>query len=234
MDSTYQNIVKVIDDEVVTGFAPRAELDYAFFIQRIPEIYSRHIYLYDFKEDKRTKMLNYEGYLNGLVWGKDDDARNRVCSVVSRDGWNYIVHVLDDSTFYYMNDYQNKLTMRKTDYKGENDKIICSFSSGAERFHYDESSDVFYYTEHGFLKKFDPITTSSESVDFDYKYKYDKLKLYRNTFNEIWGAYGRKFYDPDMHGRDWKEMKERYSKYLKYCYDGNVLQSIVLLKERRK
>ena len=67
----------------------------------------------------------------------------------------------------------------------------------------------------------------TEIIKNEFKYEYDKLKLNETVFERVWTEFGRGFYDPEMHGRDWRKIRQRFSQFTKYAHSMNVLETIV-------
>jgi tricorn protease len=67
-----------------------------------------------------------------------------------------------------------------------------------------------------------------ETLDLsDMKVKVDHKKEWRQIFNESWRQYRDFFYVENMHGVDWKKMKERYSELLPYVNHRNDLTYVI-------
>ncbi len=67
-----------------------------------------------------------------------------------------------------------------------------------------------------------------ETVDLsNMKVRVDRKKEWRQIFNESWRQYRDFFYVENMHGVDWKQMKERYSELLPYVNHRNDLTYVI-------
>ncbi|MCD4796213.1 MAG: DNA primase [Candidatus Cloacimonetes bacterium] len=156
-----------------------------------------------------------------------ENISQRITTIVSKPGKNRIVHVLNDSTFYYLNTFEKKTTLRKVDYFGEGDKRIYSFSKKPADIVYNEENKSFYFIENEQLKKLNPKSKKKETVRNKFKYRYNKMKLNKDVFDQAWIEFGKNFYDPKMHGIDWKKSKKRFSKYLEYAFTPRILKLII-------
>lgn len=172
--------------------------------------------LADEKEKQDTLKIDTEGFAD------------RIKTIISKPGNNEIVHVKDDSTFYYMNYYNKKYSLRKADYTGENDKLIKSLSSDPERLKFSETNKMFYYVLKKKLYKLLPKKgKKAEIIETEHKYSYDRYKLNNDIFQQVWVEFGKGFYDPDMHGVNWKRSRKDFSKFLKYADDPSILKKII-------
>lgn len=170
----------------------------------------------DEKKKKDPLKIDTEGFAD------------RITTIISKPGNNWIAHVKDDSTFYYVNYNNKKYTLRKADYIGKNDKLITSISDDPENLKFNEKNKVFYYILKDKLYKYTPKKgKKAELIEMDYKYSYDRFQLNNDVFQQVWVEFGKGFYDPDMHGINWKRSKRDFSKYLQYADDPIILKKII-------
>ena len=163
-----------------------------------------------------------------------EDIDKRVSELVSRSGYNYVVATVSDSLIYYVNrfderapsDEEEKYTMRKVDYKGKKDEEFFVFSSEPEHIIFNEENKCFYYVENETLKKLS-MDKKTEIIKNEFKYSYDKLKLNKSIFEQAWMTFGRRFYDPEMHGQDWNKLFERFYPYMNYAYTPKIMDDII-------
>ena len=189
------------------------------------------------KEDFSNEKDNWESILNPDRNEKKSDPNEmkidfkdidkRIKPIVSRAGSNKIWYILNDSLFYYLNTFEGKTEIRKTDYSAKDDKSIYSFSKKISNIEFNEKNKCFYYLNENVLKKLNPKNKKIETVKFDFKYEYDKLKLNKDIFTQVWKKYGNEFYDPNMHGIDWNEAYKRFSKYIDFAYNTEILDDII-------
>lgn len=174
----------------------------------------------DKKDDEKKKKDPLEIDTEGFA--------DRIKTIISKPGSNWIAHVKDDSTLYYVNYNNKKYTLRKADYTGENDKLITSISTVPENLMFNEKNKVFYYILKDKLYKLTPKKgKKAELIKMEYKYSYDKFQLNKDVFQQVWVEFGKGFYDPDMHGVNWKRSKKDFSKYLQYADDPSILKKII-------
>lgn len=153
---------------------------------------------------------------------------DRIETIISKQGYNWIVHVKDDSTLYYINRNNDKHYLRKADYTGENDKLIKVLGKDLGHLRFNEENKKFYYVIKKTLKKLSPKKgKKAEMIMMDYKYAYNKFDLNYDVFDQVWVEFGKGFYDPDMHGVNWKRSRKEFSKYLKYADDPDILKRII-------
>lgn len=152
-----------------------------------------------------------------------DDIELRVHPIVKRLGRSSIVHVIDDSTFYYLNYVDDTCILRKSDYENKVDTKITAISEKHEHLQFSEKNKAFYYVESNKLKKLNPKSKKTELVKNKFKYQYNSLQLNQDVFRQAWVEFGRGFYDPDMHGVDWKASYKRFAPYMKYATNPQIM-----------
>jgi len=127
----------------------------------------------------------------------------------------FVLSVLSDSTFYYIEDasFSDKnSTLKKANIYGRNVKE--EFSFGKDATAWSLVGKTIYYLDSGQLKSYNTATSSRKEITGEFDYQYDKALLNRRVFEQAWGAFGQNFYDPDMHGKNWKQLYEFYRPYV--------------------
>lgn len=279
-DSLGNNIRTIIDDQFLwQNFAISEDGRYALYSEIREQLWSNHLFIYDFDTKEKHQIYNYDGFIGDIFWGKDHksafftkgedicrldlvpkedfsdekdnwepilypekneekpdpasikivftDIDKRIKPLISKPGFNEVVHILNDSLFYYLNTFEGKTEIRKTDYYAKDDKSVYAFSKKISIIEFNDKINCFYYLDDDVLKKLDPKNKKSKIVNFDFKYEYDKLKLNKDIFEQVWKKYGDEFYDPKMHGIDWNEAYERFSKYTDFAYNTEILDEII-------
>ena len=177
----------------------------------------------DLKEKKKEKIKSK----NDSVRIDIEGIGLRITPIISRPGTNRVVKVSNDSTFYYLNEFEKKFFLYETDYFGDNDKKVYSFNKKPGHLYYNEKNKAFYFIFEEKLMKMNPKTKKVEIVKNKFKYEYNKLTLNNDIFDQVWVEFGRGFYDPDMHGINWKKAGKRFAKYLEHAYTPQILKAII-------
>ncbi len=156
-----------------------------------------------------------------------NNIENRFTKIVSKNGSNFIIYVPNDSMFYYANFNNDITTIRKTDYLGENDEKITTLNGTIWNIEYNKTNNKIYFIQNRRLKSVNPQTGHIKTYSNDFKYTYDKIKLNRNIFLQVWELFGDGFYDKNMHGVNWKKSKKRFYRYTEFAYTTDILSSII-------
>jgi len=244
-DSLGNNIHTIIDDQYVSSnFKISLDEKYALYQETLPEEWTQHIYLYDIKNNKKELLYNHDGWIGSLFWGKDnksaffsENGKIRRADLLARkdfyneeDNWKDIIDPPVEKKDNDKKDKYNnkKYTLRKADYTGESDKIITSISDDPGNLKFNEKNKDFYYILKDKLYKYTPKKgKKAKLIEMDYKYSYDRFQLNNDVFQQVWVEFGKGFYDPDMHGVNWKKSKRDFSKYLQYADDPSILKKII-------
>ncbi len=146
--------------------------------------------------------------------------------IVKQVGRNFIFHMIDDTTFYYKNSNGPKETLRKANFKGENDEVVKEFNGKVENIYTPDGNTVYF-------KKGTKLYTMSlrskhpEMLKNYIKYEYDKKKLNRKVFEQVWAEFGLGFYDKDMHGFNWSKAYKTFSKEMEKAESVSDLEKVV-------
>lgn len=180
------------------------------------------------REEKEKKTWNSELKIQEAVHNSEVKYKD----IIDRKGYNYVIKVNNDSTFYYLNYHDEVYTLRKADIFGKKDDFIRSFSADiyqnkANFLHYSVANNKFYFVENSQIKWLNPDNSNSGMLDFNFAYEYSRQKLFEKTFDQIWCSFGREFYDKEMHGVNWDDMYERFHPYVEKCYTASSFQTII-------
>jgi hypothetical protein len=127
------------------------------------------------------------------------------------------VHVIDDSTFYYVNRFNDESTLRKAKYNGEEDEEVYSFGKKDVNPVWNEGANAFYYLQDDMLFTFDPNRRNPEAVRYETRYSYDDLKLNQDIFRKGGWSLAADSMDPNMHGKTGISL-EALAPYTNYFY----------------
>lgn len=156
-----------------------------------------------------------------------ENISKRVKPIVNRSGYNYIVHVINDSSFYYVNNFNDEMILRKNNYLGKHDEKICKLPKKYQNMIYNEENKCFYVISEQKLFKIDPQKKKTEMIKNEFKYRYDQSKLDHDIFLRVWTEFGKGFYDPQMHNVNWEKLKRKYTEYLSYINEPQSLKAII-------
>ena len=126
---------------------------------------------------------------------------------------------------YYINNEDNKLTLRKAKYDGKDDEVVSEL--GKDIGGLDCVDNKWFYLHNGSIYKMPFNGKKPEIIENSIKYEYDRHQLNKDVFDQVWLRFGRGFYDPQMHDLNWDKIHKKYAEYLKYAYEPGMLSNIV-------
>jgi len=161
-----------------------------------------------------------------IVWEGLDKRLSEVIPATME--WLFVMNVISDSTFYYLEDAtlaDKNITLKKANIYGKNIKEEANFGKEAGTFSL--VGKTIYYLDGSQLKSYAIPTSAKKSVAAEFDYQYDKTVLNRRVFEQAWSAFGDNFYDPDMHGKNWKQLFELYRPYVDKAKNINEVGDII-------
>jgi len=175
----------------------------------------------DKKKAEKTSPLRF----TQIDWHQID---KRISPILSDPEMLYAVKAIDDTSFYYIKDYRGKdrkTTLHKANIYGKNTSELGTFPQDITyQFVQDKT---LYFKDNQKLKSFNLRSKARADINNKFTYKYNRLKLNQTVFEQVWGVFGRNFYDPGMHDNNWNELFTRFRPYLDYADNTNVLSVII-------
>ncbi len=153
----------------------------------------------------------------------------RIFRIVSSDANLYPVKAIDDTSFYFL-EYpsagDSKAVLKKANLMGKHISEISTFPREFSNYQF-VSDNSLYYISSGKLKNMNLKSKTRADISYQYKYSYNQKELNAKVFEQVWGVFGRRFYDATMHNTDWAELYTRYKKYLQYADTPSILGAII-------
>ncbi len=135
-----------------------------------------------------------------------------------KDYYLWVVRCVDDTTFQYISEPRGtnrgeaQTKLRQTNIYGLGDDEV--FTLGKQVMNIKYIAPYLYYTDANTLRSYNIENSKRGEVTTVFDYKYDEKVLNRRVFEQVWGAFGLNFYDPEMHGRDWEAVYKQYQPYI--------------------
>ncbi|MCB5245660.1 MAG: DPP IV N-terminal domain-containing protein [Candidatus Cloacimonetes bacterium] len=136
--------------------------------------------------------------------------------------------VIDDSTFYYISyayDDTASYQLKKANIYGKNSKTILNMGRNISNLYW--VGNTLYFLENGKLKAYNIDKRSLNDINANFDYSYSESKLNTRVFEQVWGAFGLNFYDPNMHNKNWNEMFQLYYPYAERARSIADIEQIV-------
>ncbi|QYA24293.1 peptidase S41 [Gramella sp. MT6] len=157
-----------------------------------------------------------------------ENLENRIVDVPVPAGVYEHLEAPKEGELYYLKFSQHEDgpgELRKYDLKEKKDTLIMS----ASEYEISANAEKILYRKEGKTgiaelgKKPDKPMLDLGSVQI----KIDPREEWKNIFNEAWRVNRDYFYDPNMHGADWDQMKEKYSQFLPHITTRSDLYEVM-------
>jgi C-terminal processing protease CtpA/Prc len=151
-----------------------------------------------------------------------------VYQIVGDTGYTYPVSAIDDTSFYYVKeatDNENRKVIASANILGKNNLDIGTLAKDWDMQLV--KLKTLYYKDGEKLKSINLKSKSKTEITSNFKYKYNLLTLNEAVFEQVWGIFGRGFYDPDMHNQDWNALYRLFKPYLNYADSPRILETII-------
>lgn len=132
----------------------------------------------------------------------------------------------DGSKIYYLAAFEKGYDLWVTEPRTRETKILAKLGGSPSGIEMSKDGKSVFVTNNGSLLKIDetgkptPIGISSEMV-------LDAAKERAYIFEHCWRQVKEKFYDPTIHGIDWKMYKETYTKFLPHISNNYDFQELL-------
>ncbi|WP_062059646.1 S41 family peptidase [Aquimarina longa] len=158
-----------------------------------------------------------------------DGIQSRIIDLPIKAGVYYDLSSSKENKLFYIADtpnsessmlYQYDLKKRKDTMIMELDSYVIS-ADGKKMLY--NKKDTWGITEIGKAPKNGRGVLKTEKIQV----KINSSQEWENIFNEAWRINRDYFYDPGMHGSDWKAMKKKYAQFLSHLSCRNDLNRII-------
>lgn len=141
----------------------------------------------------------------------------------------FVVRIISDSTFLYIDNPwfgDSNTSLKKANIYGKNIKEEANLGKDANSS-FKMVGTTLYYLQKGALKSYNTSGGQRREIRTVLDYTYDTKELNKRVFEQAWGAFGNNFYDPDMHGKDWKQVYDFYRPYVEKARDIDDVATII-------
>lgn len=158
-----------------------------------------------------------------------EDINDRILSLPIPSGKYSDLKSGNEGELYFIERTQGPdAKLHKFDLKKRKDETIIEKVTGYE-ISFDRSKILYSASRSWFIAsttgKIEPGKgkLNLESVEISA----DPVKEWKQIYDEAWRINRDYFYDPNMHGADWKGLKEKYSEFLPYLTSRNDLNRLI-------
>jgi tricorn protease len=133
-------------------------------------------------------------------------------------------------TLYYQSAFEGDYDLWKHDMRENKTEIVMKGIGGGNLLADNDFKNLFVCGPKG-IKKVAVADGKTTDVDFEANFNYRPYQEREYMFNHIWQQVKDKFYDPNIHGVNWKGYHDIYAKFLPYInnnYDYRDMLSEML------
>ncbi|MDD3911266.1 MAG: S41 family peptidase [Bacteroidales bacterium] len=137
----------------------------------------------------------------------------------------------DASKIYYLANAQKGSELWVTDPREKETKVLAKLSGGAGGLGISDDDATLFTISGGSLMSIDAKSGEIKPIALDAKMELNKAGERAYIYDHAWAQVVKKFYDPKIHGIDWKMYHDEYAKFLPYInnnYDFQALLSELL------
>ncbi|TVQ45042.1 MAG: PDZ domain-containing protein [Saprospirales bacterium] len=122
--------------------------------------------------------------------------------------WNLRISP-DGETFYFTGNVANNNALQSIKWDGTDRKTIVENFRGGSLHLSDDGKDI-YFLDRGRLQKVSASGGRPDNIPYSARMTIRHQEEMDQMFEEGWRVLGMGFYDPQFHGRDWNQLKDRY------------------------
>lgn len=183
-----------------------------------------------FKEKSTTEKKDSTAKKDSTLkkWSPDftDIDNRRVRLTINSSSISDYAMTPDGSKIYYLAAFEKGYDLWVTEPRTRETKILAKLGGSSSGIEMSKDGKAVFVTNNGSLLKIDdsgkptPISVASEMV-------LDPAKERAYIFDHCWRQVKEKFYDPKIHGIDWKMYKETYAKFLPHISNNYDFQELL-------
>jgi len=161
------------------------------------------------KDKKKKKVKNLKLDLNNL--------ENRIARLTINSS-NIADALLtpDGKKLFYMCSFEGGADLWVHDFVKRSTKKLIKLSSWGGNMQFDKDAKNLFFMSGRNLIKVSVASNKEKYISYSADFTLNKAAERAYMFEHAWRQVEKKFYDPTIHGIDWKQFKEDYKKFLPY------------------
>lgn len=181
-----------------------------------------YIMFFDEAAYDRFRMTKEEKEMNPADTSKKevvldlDNRRDRIVRVTSNSSsLADMILSKDGNKLYYLTSFEGAPDLWERDFKEGTNKILVK-GAGYGSLLTDKDGKNIFMRAGGNLKKIEVATGKVTPITFNAQFDYKAADERAYIFDHTWRQVDDKFYDPAIHGVDWKGYRDAYARFLPY------------------
>lgn len=176
------------------------------------------------KTDKKEEVKPWNPDVTDL------EARKVKVTINSSSIADYVFNE-EGSKLFYLTAFEKGFDLWVTETRTKETKILAKLGASASQLFLSKDGKNLYVNNGGKLTKIEVEGGKTSSVEVSSDMVLNTQAERNYIFNHMWRQTAKKFYDPKLHGVDWKMYKDTYAKFLPHInnnYDFQDLLSEIL------
>ncbi len=134
----------------------------------------------------------------------------------------------DDGTkLFYLSAFEKGYDLWVTETKTKETKILAKLGANPSALYLTTDNKNLFVNNAGKLSKVDTESGKITPIDISSEMVLNTEAERNYIFNHMWRQTAKKFYDPKLHGVDWKMYKETYEKFLPHINNNFDFQELL-------
>ncbi|AVR45861.1 peptidase S41 [Christiangramia fulva] len=179
------------------------------------------------EENKKSKKKNDEKKEEPLQLNlKNLEQRREKLTINSSSISDYVLNK-DASKVYYLSSFEKGYDLWVTEPRTRETKILAKLGGSPSGIEISDDDKTLFLSNNGKLVKVDTESGKVTNIEIAGDMMVNAAAEREYIFNHAWRQVKKKFYDPNLHGVDWKMYKEEYSKFLPYINNNYDFQELL-------
>jgi len=172
----------------------------------------------DNKEDKKVEDIKID--LKNL------DYRKVKLTINSSSVSGFVLNK-DASKLFYLSEFEKGYDVWVTEPRTKDTKILAKLGGSPSGIQISDDDKTLFLSNNGKLVKVDAESGKITGIKIDGDMLMDAAGERQYIFEHAWRQVKKKFYDPNIHGIDWKMYYDEYAKFLPYINNNYDFQQLL-------
>lgn len=133
----------------------------------------------------------------------------------------------DGSKLFYLAAFEKGFDLWVTETRTKETKILAKLGASPSALFLSKDNKTLFVKNDGRLSKVDTESGKITGIDVSSEMVLNTEAERNYIFNHMWRQTAKKFYDPKLHGVDWKMYKETYAKFLPHINNNFDFQELL-------
>src|SRR5690606_20435126 len=168
----------------------------------------------DSKKSKKKDKGDKKEEVKPLVLDLDNLEGRKVKLTINSSSISDYVLNKDGSKVYYLSSFEKGYDLWVTEPRTHETKILAKLGGSPSGLEISDDEKTLFLSNKGKLSKVDTEKGEVKSISIDGDMELNAAAERDYMYHHIWRQVTKKFYDPTIHGIDWKMYRDEYAKFL--------------------